>query len=278
MLNGHNANLLENLISGAENGRVSHAYLFSGENLTESYEMADRFAEALAKSAADRLYPAHEKPQLFSVDDVRREINATVHIAPYEGPKKVYIVRDADRMNVQAQNALLKTLEEPPEYVVMILIARNSVEFLPTILSRCVKLNISSFGADGDEEKDELREIEGMNRELLRNALRLELQTIREYAQTMDKKKDYAEYALEDLRGWFRDVLLYQAEPKATHLIHKNDLGTVKNLAEKTVPAGIGQILSEIDGAKLRIASNVNTELSFEVLLMHMKEDCKEVR
>ncbi len=278
MLNARNKKLLQNLLSAAEAGRVSHAYLFSGENRTESLEMAEQFAAALTKSAADRIYPEHEKPQLISVDDVRREINATVSMVPYEGPKKVYIIKDAEKMNVQAQNALLKTLEEPPEYVVMILIAGSSSEFLQTILSRCVKITISAYGTEDGEEVDELREIEELNRGLLHDALQMNIVRIRAYDQAIDKMKVYADYALEDLRGWFRDVLIYKEYPSVEVLNHKNDLRAVSDLSKKLSAERINDILTEIDHAKYRAWASVNTELSFEILLLKIQEACKEAK
>ena len=76
------------------------------------------------------------------MDDIRRQINGDVAIKPYSGPKKIYIVSEGEKMTVQAQNALLKTLEEPPEYAVILILTDNVNTLLPTILSRCVVLNM----------------------------------------------------------------------------------------------------------------------------------------
>ena len=84
----------------------------------------------------------HEKPGSIGVDDVRTQINNTVAIKPYQGPYKVYIIPEADIMTVQAQNALLKTIEEPPQYAVFILLTENADVLLPTINSRCVMLKL----------------------------------------------------------------------------------------------------------------------------------------
>ena len=63
-------------------------------------------------------------------------------IRPYSSPWKIYIVDEAEKMTVQAQNALLKTIEEPPAYGIILLLTENSQSFLPTILSRCVTLKL----------------------------------------------------------------------------------------------------------------------------------------
>lgn len=77
-----------------------------------------------------------------------RFVQGDVSIRPYEGPYKIYIIPEAHNMNAQAQNALLKTLEEPPAYAVLILLARTTAAFLPTVLSRCVTLNLRPVSED----------------------------------------------------------------------------------------------------------------------------------
>ena len=78
----------------------------------------------------------------IGVDDIREQINDTIMIRPYSSYYKIYIVDEAEKMTVQAQNALLKTIEEPPAYAVIILLTTNPDAFLPTILSRCVQLKL----------------------------------------------------------------------------------------------------------------------------------------
>ena len=85
----------------------------------------------------------HEKPNTISIDDIREQINNDIVIKPYSSKYKIYIVPDADMMSVQAQNALLKTIEEPPAYAVILLLTENAEILLPTIRSRCVTLIIS---------------------------------------------------------------------------------------------------------------------------------------
>ena len=72
-------------------------------------------------------------------------MNNTIMIKPYQGPYKVYIIPQADMMTPQAQNALLKTIEEPPEYAVIMLLTENADTLLPTINSRCVMLKLRNI-------------------------------------------------------------------------------------------------------------------------------------
>ena len=152
---------LQNAISM---NKVSHAYLFGGESGSGKKMMASLFAmtlqcerggaepcnechscrQALSGNHPDIIRVVHEKPNTISVEEVRVQINNDIMIRPYNGKYKIYIVPDADMMTVQAQNALLKTIEEPPEYAVIFLLTENAESLLPTILSRCVMLKIKN--------------------------------------------------------------------------------------------------------------------------------------
>ena len=144
---------------------VPHAILLTGEDTESFLAIARAFGAALLcedpqegedgvpcacgvcascmKIAAgdhpDFIEAQHEKPGSFGVDDVRR-LRQDVRIKPYSGDFKIYLLPDAEKLTAQAQNALLKTLEEPPDYAVLILAAKDDAGFLPTVLSRCVRL------------------------------------------------------------------------------------------------------------------------------------------
>ena len=90
----------------------------------------------------DLIYITHEKYEI-RVDDIRKGINETIDIKPYSGDYKIYIIDDADRMNAGAQNALLKTLEEPPAHVIFILATTEPHKILPTIISRCQRFDFT---------------------------------------------------------------------------------------------------------------------------------------
>ena len=125
--------------------RVSHAYILSGEEGMGRKTIAKAFAmtllcekhgtepcmechsckQFLSGNHPDVIWVTHEKPASIGVDDVRIQINDTVSIRPYSSPYKIYLVDEAEKMTVQAQNALLKTIEEPPAYAVLVLITTN---------------------------------------------------------------------------------------------------------------------------------------------------------
>ena len=84
----------------------------------------------------------HEKPNSISIDEIRQQLILDVDIKPYNSEYKIYIIPEADKMTPQAQNALLKTIEEPPSYAVIILLTENVDGLLPTIQSRCIRLDM----------------------------------------------------------------------------------------------------------------------------------------
>ena len=164
---GHK-NIIEHLQSAISMGKVSHAYIFDGEKGSGKNFLADIFAATLlceegnvelcgectsCKQVEGMNHPdiiriTHEKPNTISVDDIRQQLCGDIMIKPYKGPYKIYIVDEAEKLNVQAQNALLKTIEEPPAYGVILLLTTNADAFLPTILSRCITLNLKSVSED----------------------------------------------------------------------------------------------------------------------------------
>ena len=120
--------------------------------------------KAMSRNHPDIIYVEHVKPTSIGIEEIREQLVSDVEIKPYTGPYKIYIVDEAEKMNVAAQNAILKTIEEPPEYAiifllttnrgallktieeppayaVILLLANNNTGLLPTITSRCVTLN-----------------------------------------------------------------------------------------------------------------------------------------
>lgn len=146
-------------------GKVSHAYIISGESGSGKEFIAGIFAKALmcenrseknglieacnecsscikatSLNHPDIITVTHEKPASIGVDDIRVQIRDNVSVKPYESRYKIYLIPEGEKMTPAAQNALLKTLEEPPEYTVIIIMTSNINAFLPTIISRCIVL------------------------------------------------------------------------------------------------------------------------------------------
>lgn len=321
---GHE-HLVEHLQSAIAMGKVSHAYIFDGEKGAGKNFLADIFASALqceskeqkpcgictsCKQSEGRNHPdiirvTHEKPNTISVDDIRQQLCSDVLIKPYKGPYKVYIVDEAEKLNVQAQNALLKTIEEPPAYAVILLLTTNAESFLPTILSRCVTLHlkptkdsqvrkylmeqvkIPDYQADicvafaqgniGKARRLALSEEFGQMKDHAIHLVKyIQEMEISELIDSMEKltefKTDISDY-LDLLMVWYRDVLLYKATWNPSSIVFSDEIHTIRKMATQSSYEGIEKILNALDKAKSRLAANVNFNLTMELLLLTMKEN-----
>ena len=321
---GHNQ-IVEHLKNAIRMGKVSHAYILNGESNAGKMMLAEAFAMALQCEAQkeepcmncrschqaaehnqpDIIYVTHEKPNVISVDDIRHQLNNDIVIKPYSSKYKIYIVDEAEKMNVQAQNALLKTIEEPPAYGVILLLTTNADAFLPTILSRCITLNLKSVNeelikdylmrkyqipdyqadvcaafAQGNVGKAIQLASSGEFNELKSEALSLvkKLEDMDLYElngcikQINDYKMKIQEY-FDLLTLWFRDVLYMKATNDVNNLIFKDEVYDIKKQAARRSYAGIENILQALEQSKVRLNANVNFDLVIELLLLTIKEN-----
>lgn len=314
----------EHLQNALSTGKVSHAYIINGERFSGKEYIAKIFTmalqcerdgiepcqechscrQALSDNQPDIIRVTHEKPGSIGVDDIRAQINGDITIKPYSSPRKIYIVNEAEKMTVQAQNALLKTLEEPPAYAVILLLTSNVNAFLPTILSRCVVLNMKPV-ADEKVKKYLMEELQvpdykadvcvafargnvGKAKQLASSEdfekVKEEALALLKYVQDMDVTEMIAairkisEYKLDVndymdiLTIWYRDVLLFKATGDANHLVFREELSNIRRVAGRTSYEGIEKVIRSLEKAKSRLDANVNFDLAMELLLMDMKE------
>jgi len=125
-----------------ELAKVWAAHLLCKNDLNECCKKCHSCIQMKADLHPDFIFISPYKKNSIGVDDIRESINSTLNIMPYMGGYKIYVIKDAHKMTVQAQNALLKTIEEPPEYVIIILLCTNMDMLLETIKSRCIKLRL----------------------------------------------------------------------------------------------------------------------------------------
>jgi len=318
--------LKEHLMTAIKTDKVSHAYIINGERGKGKEFIAKIFAmaiqcenrtdtqpchrcqsckQALSGNHPDIISLTHEKPGIISVDDIRRQINSDIEIKPYKSDKKIYIISEAEKMTPQAQNALLKTLEEPPGYAVILLLTANSEALLPTILSRAIALNmkpvpdklvknflmeemkIPDYKADicvafarGNIGKakllaasEEFEKVKDQAIKLLKNIGGMEINEIITAIKMINEYKfDVGDY-LDILSIWYRDVLLFKATRDLSHLIFKEEYNYIKRIADTCTYEGIEEVIEALEKAKARLQANVNFELTMELLLLTIKEN-----
>lgn len=305
--------------------KISHAYIIQGERFSGKEFIANIFAATLqcekqgtepcgecrsckqvqTGNQPDIIHVGHEKPNTIGVDDVRDQINGDIAIKPYSSPYKIYIINEGEKLTPQAQNALLKTLEEPPAYAVILILTTNLEGLLPTILSRCVTLRMRpvqdelvkeylkkdlmipdykadicvAFARGNIGQAKQLAESEEF--ENIRNEALSLVKNIRnmEFHEVMTAVKRIREYHidvneyLDVLSIWYRDVLLFKATNDTNHLIFRDEIPYIRKAADKSAYEGIENILNALESAKSRLRANVNMELVMQLLFITIQEN-----
>lgn len=158
-----NERLKENLNRSLKKGHISHFYLISGPEGSGKHTLAHLLSAAIlcegteppcmtchaCRRVLEDIHPdviwVEDKDKKTVTVDLMRQARADAFIRPNEAAYKIYVIPRAQDMRLEAQNALLKILEEPPEYAVFLLLTDNPNKMLPTIRSRCTALNLNAL-------------------------------------------------------------------------------------------------------------------------------------
>ena len=317
--------IIRHLKNAIQTEKVSHSYIFTGdpgsgkkllagtyamtlqceEGGTEPCGHCDSCKKAIGKNHPDIIMVTHEKPNVITIDEIREQIINDVDIKPYCSPYKIYIVANAELMNPQAQNALLKTIEEPPAYAIIMLLTANEGMLLPTIKSRCVtltmkpvplplirqylmeELQIPDYRADicaafsqGNVGKAKRLALSDSFGEMLEHALHMvkyisEMEPsdlVEDLKKINTYKMDIQDY-LDLLTVWYRDVLMFKATCDANNLVFSNELNSIRDKARDSSYEGLECIIKALEKAKVRLNANVNFDMAMELLLLTMKEN-----
>ena len=319
---GHD-DIIRHLKNAIETGKVSHSYIFTGEPGSGKKLLAGTFAAALqcesgesepcmtcdsckkviGKNHPDIITVTHEKPGSISIDEVREQVVHDVDIKPYCSPYKIYIIPDAEMMTVQAQNALLKTIEEPPEYAVILLLTSNIDSLLPTIRSRCVRLDLkvvddglvkkylmehlqvpdyqaraSAAFAQGNLGKamryaksEDFIERKDHIISLLRHVEQMDLSEMLAVIKDLGTRKDEVRDYIDLMVLWYRDVLLFKATKDINQLLFQDEASYISREASHRSYEKIEEILQAFEKAKVRLRANVNFDITMELMLLALK-------
>lgn len=316
--------------------RVAHAYLLSGPASVGKALLALRLAQALncerggpdpclecracrrigrgnhpdvriagLASQAAGLKPEEAARQRDLKIDTVREWQQDINLRPYEGRRRVFILHDAERLNEAASNAMLKTLEEPPPYATLVLVANTAGGLLPTIVSRCQPLklrpvpraavaaalrerrNLAQEDADllaawsGGRPGWALHMVEAPDKLEARQTQLDELAALvgrsrgevlrwaEEQAKTFRSDQSAVYETLELWQSWWRDVLLMAAHcPEAITYIDRRD--ELKQAAQRYSVPAIHAFVVRLGKATQHLRENVNPQLALENILLHM--------
>lgn len=329
---GHE-HIVEHLKSAIALDKVSHAYILTGEDGTGKNMLANAFAmtlqcenmqnhngmqlkqvnacgkcksclQATSDNNPDIIRVTHEKASI-GIDDIRIQVNNDILIKPYSSNYKIYIIDEAEKLTEQAQNALLKTIEEPPKYAVILLLTNNLNALLPTILSRCVTLKLKSVDKDHIKDllmskyqipdyqaelstvfaqgnvgkailyasSDSFAEIKEDVLHLLKYIDNMELYEIIDALKKIAENKSQINDYLDLMILWYRDVLLFKVTKDMNQLIYKSEYQNISKQASIHSYEGIEAIIEAIEKAKVRLSANVNIDIVMELMLLTIKEN-----
>jgi len=308
-----------------EKNMVSQSYILCGEKGAGKEFIATVFAQMLvceeggvtacgkchsckqaeAKVHPDIKYIVHERPSSIGVDEVREQICDDIYIKPYQAKRKIYIVGDAEKLTPQAQNALLKSLEEAPEYAVIMLLASNVMTLLPTVRSRCIKwelkpvpsdvlkkylmteLEVPDYRADiaiafaqGNLGKaremassDDFAAMQAAAQSVVKNARDDSIADMIALVRSLAEYKVDAGEFLDMITVWYRDILIFKATGETDSLIYKDELSIIRKASRRSSYEGIEEVLGAINRAKERLKANVTFEVAMELLFSVIQEN-----
>jgi len=316
------------------NNSVSHAYLFYGPESIGKKLTAVEFAKALnceVSGPKDNCgdCPACRKidqgihPDFFLLEPQKssptgrnasikveeiRELQKKLAYLPYEAKTKVAIIDGAETMNPQAANTLLKTLEEPPASTILILIASNPYQLLPTLVSRCqgVKFHLLSTEAvrrilrqsaasetDGFSEKElDLRTLRSMGRisraldedieatnsyreeilHLLEQASFKRMDVVFKWTRQWAKRSDQIQLVLDEMLNLLRDLAVIKCQGKNTEILNRDILEKLKPLAAQKSRATLTAMFDSALKTKAALTANANLQLSLDNMLIQFCE------
>ncbi|MCB2293072.1 DNA polymerase III subunit delta' [Clostridium algoriphilum] len=306
---GHNS--IKNQISKSINlDKLSHAHLLVGEDGIGKSILAREIGLKILGETQDRQYVdlvewrIEKNKSTIGVNSIRALIEE-INKKPFEGDKKVVIIYNAHKMTVQAQNAFLKTIEEPPKNVTILLLCENIEVILDTIKSRCQIHKLKSLNVDEMEEylkinyhdlpKDEIKviiafsngipgkaekfildsnfkEIRDITLEILLKLNKEKTEEIIKYEKKLSNQKEKFEEILTAFLSYIRDTIIYKEIEEENLIINIDKLIYIKELANIFSFNKLNGIINIINDTRENLDRNVNPGLVFEVMLFKMQE------
>ncbi|QGU93827.1 DNA polymerase III subunit delta' [Clostridium bovifaecis] len=291
-------------------GKFSHAHLITGEDGLGKSLIGREIALKILGKETNRAYVdimewrTGKNKQSIGVDDIRAIIKE-VNKKPYEGDKKVVIVYEAHKMTAEAQNAFLKTIEEPPKGVTIILLSENLELILETIKSRCQihklkRLNLVEMREYVTREYPYLEEMEirqvitfsegipgrskfflddeafkNLRNTIIKILLLLngkEKHIVKEYEEFFYKYKDQWEEVLSCFVSYVRDVIVYKEMGKSEVIINNDKIEEIKELSNIYSFKELSKIVDIINDVREKLERRVNSALAFNMMLLKMQE------
>ena len=296
------------LSNSIKSNMISHAYMFEGPSGVGKNTMARELAATLLDM--ENLFNSPDyieiTPDGNSIKIAQiRKLQSDILVKPYKS-YKIYVIDEAQKMTVEAQNALLKTLEEPPKYAIIILITNNKESLLDTIKSRCeiIKFTpiplvevadyltqtgvdknraslLANFSRGSMQKAIELSESEDFH--IMRDEVQKYVETfltgsmldIMDIQSSIEKYKDNITNVLDLLVNYFRDIMMLKENVDSSMIINLDRLVFIKNMSTKITYSQLSKIIDIIEETKNKLRSNCNFNISIQVMTLNIYEVIK---
>ena len=240
--------------------------------------------------------------KITKVETIRENIVREMEVKPYQSDYKIIIVKSADSISIQGQNAMLKTIEEPPSYGIIILICENISSLLPTIKSRCIvvrfnpinseemkeylqdrgitgvqqkvfeKISNGSIGVINDILEDETYlEVRRKSIDYLKRLEKAQIIELYDIVKELTDDKENIERILEFWLLWYHDLAVVKAT-NTNDLYYKDYEQQLLDMSYKLTYNKVSQNIEFIKSAILDIRQNIYSTFVIENLLLKLKE------
>jgi DNA polymerase-3 subunit delta' len=306
---GHD-NIKLQIVNSMKSDRFHHAHIIAGEDGIGKSNMAKAIALKILGKEKDMPYPdivsfrLEANKKSIGVDEVRNII-AETNKKPFEGDRKVIIIHEMDKMTEAAQNTLLKTVEEPPHGVYILILCENIESVLDTIKSRCEIYKLNRLGKDdmkrfidsrypgmSAEEKEAIAafsdgipgrsekymedpafvEIRDTSLEILMNLREKKADELLKYGDFLMKYRNSWDEVFTWFLSYIRDAVLYKETGETYGIINMDKINSIKHLSEIFSFNSLSDIIEVVKDSRRKLERNVNAALVFDSLLIKMQE------
>lgn len=318
---GHNK-IINFLKTAIRKDKLAHAYIFNGKEGVGKRLTAIEFAKSInckvnIDSSCEECSSCikintNNHPDIKIIESDGKsiknkqieEFQSNILFKPYESQKKIFIIEAADTMTISAQNRILKILEEPPEYGVIILITQNSYGLLPTIRSRCQSIKFNRISKDiiynylketckvTDDESGLLTKFsdgslgkalslyaseEFKNRrektiDIIDEIIRGDKLKLLDFTGFFEDNKEHINELLDFFAIWFRDILLLTETRDEKYLFNIDKIFRLQDHVNSIKYEKIPKAINIIEETRKNIDANVNFGLCIETLLLNLQE------
>lgn len=305
---GHN-DIINSFENSLKNNMISHAHLILGEDGIGKSIVAKKFAMDILGVKENKIYidivEYRTDKESFGVNYVREIINEA-NKKPYEYEKKIIIIYNGEKLTIQAQNALLKTIEEPPNGVFIIITSSNSEAILDTIKSRCqiyklwplnegemrefINFNYEditgerinhllafSEGVPGRIEKiindESFNNIRTNIIELLKELSNNNTECVLKYSDIFIKFKGQERDILSIFMTFIRDIIVYKEINEKISIINSDKIKDIEQIASIISYKKLEKIAGIINKTTLDLENNINLWGAFSTMLINILEE-----